>query len=173
MLEKLGWKLAHFEKGLLVALLIHKFGEQKVNTEIPITESETDVILDEVPLSIKTITGSGGIKAVWTVDAQSSINFVDNYAPKCDILLVQIWWGIDANSFFLIPLHVQKETFVKVGKVGYLNLPKAGTNPRGVEFNKDALKLMLEHKDTLKIKINWQKEKIKYKLFERWVKYWE
>lgn len=170
---KIGMEVGSLRERILVALLIHSFGEEHINTEIPITESEIDVMIDGNPLSIKTITGGGGVKAVWTVDAQSSINFVNNYAPKCDILLVQIWWETDADSFYLIPLQVQKDILARVGKSGYLNLPKAGTNPRGVEFSKNALNLMLNHKNTMKIKINWRREKMKYKIFDRWVKYWD
>ncbi|GAB6274668.1 MAG: hypothetical protein STSR0004_15320 [Peptococcaceae bacterium] len=49
---------------IIVALLIYKFGEANVETEIPITEPEVDAKLFEVPISIKTITGKsfGGVK---------------------------------------------------------------------------------------------------------------
>jgi hypothetical protein len=124
-------------------------------------------------LSIKTITGEGGIKAVWTVDAESSKNFINNYQPKCDILLVKIWWGSKRESLFLIPLSVQLEIFKMLGRAGYLNLPKAGTNPRGIEFSKEAIGLMLSHRDTLRIPINWQRKPIEYNVYERWVRYWE
>jgi len=42
---------------IIVALLIYKFGEENVKTDIPITEPEVDVKLFNQPISIKTITG--------------------------------------------------------------------------------------------------------------------
>ena len=106
------------------------------------------------------------------MDAQSSQKFINNYQPKRDILLIQIWWGLEKDSFFLIPLEVQEEIFKKFGKNNYLNLPKAGTNPRGVEFNRLAIEEMLKHPKTLKIKIKWEKGDLKYDVYERWVEYW-
>jgi len=44
-------------------------------------------------LSIKTITGSGGVKAIWTVNAKKASEFVESYEPKCDILLAQLQMG--------------------------------------------------------------------------------
>ena len=68
---------------VIIALLIYKYGKENVNTNIPITKSEMDVIVKSVPYSIKTITGNGGVKAVWTVDASSASNFIENY--KCPL----------------------------------------------------------------------------------------
>ena len=169
---KIGMEVGSLREKVIGGLLIYKFGESNVNTEIPITESETDVIVNRENLSIKTITKNGGVKAVWTVDAESSKNFIDNYAPKCNILLIQIWWGEDKNSFFFIPLEVQKEIFSALGKEKYLKMPKAGTNPRGVEFSKEVIHRMLQHPKTLKIKVNWIKQDIPYNVYKRWVDFW-
>ena len=59
---------------IIVALLIYKFGENSVETEIAITEPEVDVRLFGQPLSIKTLTSKGfsGVKLIWTVDAQKA-----------------------------------------------------------------------------------------------------
>lgn len=48
-------------------------GEVNVETEIPITEPEVDARLFGEPISIKTITGKGfgGVKLIWTVDAEN------------------------------------------------------------------------------------------------------
>jgi len=77
---------------ILIALLIYKFGEENVETDIPITEPEVDVRLFGEPISIKTITsrGFGGVKLIWTVDPQKAKEFREGYRPCCDILLVQI-----------------------------------------------------------------------------------
>ena len=84
---KIGMEVGSMREKVIVALLIYKFGLKAVDTNLPITEPEADVKLDGKKLSIKTITGDGGIKAVWTVDAQSAERFIKEYAPKCDILL--------------------------------------------------------------------------------------
>lgn len=170
---KIGMEVGSIREKIIIALLIHKFGEENVDSNLPITEPETDVILNKNEISIKTITGSiSGVKAIWTVDANKAKYFVDNYSPKCDIILIQICWGTNDGGFFLIPLSVQKEIFKKLGKEAYLKLPKVGTNPRGVEYSKEALGKMVEHKDTLKIKIKWDKEDVDYNIYERWIDYW-
>jgi len=170
---KIGMEVGSLREKVIGGLLIYKFGEVNVNTEIPITESETDVIVAGKNLSVKTITGNGGVKAVWTVDAESSKNFIDNYIPKCDILLIQIWWGENKDSLFFIPLNVQKEIFNLLGKEKYLKMPKAGTNPRGVEFSKESIQKMLQHPKTSKIKINWIKQDIPYNVYKRWIDFWK
>ncbi|MBI4016783.1 MAG: ThaI family type II restriction endonuclease [Candidatus Aenigmarchaeota archaeon] len=169
---KVGMEVGSVREKIIIALLIHKFGEEKVNVRLPITESESDVILDGKGISIKTITGNGGVKAVWTVDASKAREFIDNYEPKCDIILVKICWGTDDGGFFLIPLTVQEEILQLLGKENYLKMPKAGTNPRGVEFSKEALDKLLSHKNTLRIQLTWKKEKIDYDIYARWVDYW-
>lgn len=76
------------------------------------------------------------------------------------------------DSFFLIPLDVQLQIFKLLGRSKYLNMPKAGTNPRGVEFSREAVERMLNHKNTLKIPICWIKDDIKYDVYKRWVDMW-
>jgi hypothetical protein len=39
----------------------------------------------------------GGVKIIWTVDAQKVKEFSETYTPKCDILLVLIRWGAVGN----------------------------------------------------------------------------
>lgn len=95
----------------------------------PVTEYAVDVKVFGEPLSIKTVTGSGGVKAIWTVNAQKAREFLESYEPKCDMLIAQVNW----NSFgglYYIPLSVQQEVFKSMGKEKYLRLPKPGTNPR-------------------------------------------
>ena len=169
---KIGMEVGSLREKVIGGLLIYKFGKDKINTNIPITEPETDIVIAKKNLSIKTITGNGGIKAVWTVDAESSARFIQNYEPKCDMLLIQIWWNENKDSFFFIPVEVQTEVFRKLGKGKYLKMPKAGTNPRGVEFSKEAIEMMLSNQKTLRIKINWVKRDTNYDVYNRWVDLW-
>ena len=170
---KVGMEVGSVREKVIIALLIYKYGKEKVDTNIPITESETDVLVKGIPYSIKTITGNGGVKAVWTVDASSAKSFIDNYAPKCNLILIQINWGYTKGGFSLIPLEVQKRVLNKLGKTKYLKLPKKGTNPRGVEFTKEAIESLLADKDTMKIDINWKKEILEYDTYKKWVEYWK
>lgn len=170
---KIGMEVGSVREKVIIALLIYRFGKENVNTSIPITEPETDVIVKGKPYSIKTITGSGGVKAVWTVDAESASNFINNYKPRCDILLVKICWGCEEGGLYLIPLSVQNQVFKKLGKEKYLKMPKAGTNPRGVEFSKIAIESMLSDLGAYKILVNWKKEILEYDAYKKWVEYWK
>ena len=137
---------------VLIALLIYKFGEKNVETEIPITEREVDVKLFGHPISIKTITGMGGVKIIWTVDAQKVKEFSETYTPKCDILLVLIRWGAVGN-FYYISLEVQQKIFDAIGREHYIKPPKLGTNPRGPEYSKEALLRLIRDTETQSFEI--------------------
>jgi len=170
---KIGMEVGSIRERIIVALLIYKFGEGNVETEIPITEPEVDAKLFGEPISVKTITGKGfsGVKLIWTVDAQKAKEFRENYYPHCDILLVQINWN-DLGGFYYIPLEVQKRLFDRIGRENYIKLPKPGTNPRGVEITKDALLSLVNDTKSKSIVINWQRTEIDFNPYKRWVDLW-
>lgn len=179
---KIGMEVGSTREKILIALLIYKFGERNVETQIPITETEVDVRLFEHPVSIKTITGSGGVKVIWTVDAPKALEFFNSYTPSCEILLVQIKWdlketdiqkGVHPGGLFLIPAETQRRVLRQIGKEKYLKLPKVGTNPRGVEISKEGLTMLLQGKDTKCIEIIWRHSKMEYNPYKRWVDYWK
>jgi len=97
---------------------------------------------------------------------------VETYEPKCDILLAQLKWG-GVGGLYHIPLETQQEVFRNIGKHAYFKLPKPGTNPRGVEFSKDALLKLIMHPNTKKIQIFWLKPAVEFNPYERWIKYWK
>lgn len=170
---RIGMEVGSVRERIIVALLIYKFGEKNIETEIPITESEIDVRLFGEPISIKTFTGKyfNGVKLVWTVDAESSEQFQDKYYPSCDILLVRISWN-NEGAFYYIPLTAQRRIFDEIGRKEYIKLPKRGTNPRGIEITKKALTMLIEDEETKSIKINWQRTKIEFNSYKRWVDLW-
>ena len=170
---KTGMEVGSVRERIIVALLIYKFGEANVETGIPITEPEVDAKLFRKPVSVKTITGKGfgGVKLIWTVDAQKAKEFSESYYPHCDILLVQINWD-DLGGFYYIPLEIQGRLFDKMGSQNYIKLPKAGTNPRGVEITKEALSGLVENNESRRIVINWQRTKIEFNSYKRWVDLW-
>ena len=87
---KLGMEIGSARERIIIALLIYKFGEKNIKTNISITEKETDVIVFNKPISIKTVTSKKviGVKLIWTVDAKKALEFVDNYSPECDGLII-------------------------------------------------------------------------------------
>jgi len=171
---KIGMEVGSVIEKIIVALFIYKFGEENVQTEIPITQAEVDVTVYNNPISIKTITGRnfGGVKLIWTVDRVKAREFLDNYHPSCDMALVQINWN-NGGGFYYIPCEVQEEIFKKLGRTKYIKLPVEGTNPRGVEMLAEALVNLVEHKGTFKIPIDWTKENIDFKPFQRWLELWQ
>jgi len=87
-------------------------------------------------------------------------------------LLIQINWS-DTGGFYYIPLEAQRELFGEIGREGYIKLPKLGTNPRGVEITKEALETLVKDKESKVIEIYWQRTKIDYNPYKRWVDYWK
>jgi len=152
---KAGMKVGSIREKIIVAMLIYKFGESNVQTEIPITEPEIDAKLFGDPISIKTITGKSksGVKLIWPVDPYKAKEFRETYHPKYDILLIQINWN-SSGGFFYLPLEAQIEVFNKVGSFNYIKLPKQSTNPRGVEISKSALEELISHHLSKNIIIN-------------------
>ncbi len=177
---KTGMEVGSIRERIIIALLIYKYGEENIATNLPITESEVDVKLYGYPISIKTVTGNGGVKVVWTVDSISSINFLKNYSPTCDVILAKIQKKLSIFSdkgtvggLFWIPLEVQKKVLNILGKDNYLKLPKEGTNPRGVELSSISLRMLLREDNTKYIPIIWGNVEISYDPYKRWVEYWE
>jgi len=171
---KVGMEVGSLRERIVVALLIYKFGEANVETEIAITEPEIDAQVFGQSVSIKTITGKsfGGVKLIWTVDAQKASEFREIYYPHCDLLLAQIIWG-GAGGFYHIPLKAQTDLFDRIGRESYIKLPKPGTNPRGVEITKEALSYLVGDERTKSIKINWKRTEVEYDPYKRWVDYWK
>lgn len=171
---KIGMEVGSLREKIITALLIYKFGEENVETEIPITKSEVDAILFGVPISIKTITGTNfsGVKLVWTVDAQKADGFRRNYYPSCDLLFIKINWG-NTGGFYYIPLESQRKLFDRMGRENYIQLPKPGTNPRGAEITKETLSNLVRDEDAKTIEILWEKTTIEFNTYKRWIDYWK
>jgi hypothetical protein len=159
---------------ILIALLIYKFGQANVDTNIRITAPELDVIVLGNPISIKTMTGArlGSVKLIWTVDAEQALRFSREYKPCYDTIFAQVNWG-DAGGLFYFPCSSQIETLQLIGRDRYIKLPKVGGNPRGVEITAEALNIIADHPQSLRIPINWQRNVIEYNPYERWLELWE
>lgn len=171
---KIGMEVGSMRERIIIALLIHRFGEKYVKTDLPIHEPEVDVIVDEMPISIKTITGKriGGVKLIWTVDREQAIRFGNEYIPTCDMLLVHINWDGE-GGLYLFSKDLQSQVLNQMGPSVYLTLPKPGTNPRGVEMSKGAIRLLSTHPQSLVIPVHWEKKEISFDPFERWLELWK
>ena len=171
---KIGMEVGTIREKIISALLLYVFGEENVKTDIPITEPEIDVILYGKPISIKTISGKNpiGIKLIWTVDAQKAIEFSQNYVPRCHLILVHINWN-NIGGLYFISEETQLNTLKQLSHRRYIKLPKQGTNPRGVEMSAEAFYELTQNKMTNSISIDWIKEEIDYKPFDRWVNLWQ
>jgi hypothetical protein len=174
---RIGMEVGSMREQILIALLVYAFGEQNVDDDIPITKYEEDVKVFGKPVSIKTITGGGGIKAVWTVDPQRARKFYDSYKCSCDMLLAIIRWNDGGRhrdgGLYFIPREVQEKVLEAMGKAAYLNVPKLDTNPRGVEISREAIESMIRHKETLRVEIEWKKGVSRHKTYRRWLELWK
>jgi hypothetical protein len=171
---RVGMEVGSLRERIIVALMIYKFGVNNVETYIPITEPEVDVVVFGTRISIKTVTGTSlsGVKLIWTVDAEKAMIFLENYIPSCDMFFVLINWS-GLGGFYYIPQEVQFEIFQASGRSNYLKLPKIGTNPRGVEISSSALRALLNHNKTCSIPIEWGRETVNYDAFGKWVELWQ
>lgn len=172
---KLGMEIGSARERILIAMLIYQYGEENVKTNIPITKKETDVILFDEPISIKTVTGKKliGVKLIWTVDAQKAREFQRDYKPEADILLAQINWN-GKGAMYIFPIEAQVDVMKKLKRDQYFKLPKEGTNPRGVEISNEAIRSLADHKNSRKIEIDWRRDdNIDHDAYDRWLELWE
>lgn len=173
---KIGMEIGSVRERILIALLMYKFGIDIVNPEIPITAPEVDVIVQNEPLSIKTMTTTSqrwnSVKLIWTVDAQKSLEFKSNYLPSCDMLIAKIYWN-NLGKLLLFSKEAQIEVLNEIGRDRYIKLPKQNTNARGVEINTEALRLLETHKNTREIEINFTRKNIDYReVYTKWLDAW-
>ena len=171
---KVGMEVGTPRERIISSLLIYKFGEENVDVEIAITESESDVKVFNEPISVKTFTNKyiSPVKLFWGADEQSGVNFLNRYTPSCDMIYVHVNWG-GAGAFYYIPKEVQIDVFNKMGRENYILLPKAGTNSRGVSLRANAAKNLVADSRTLRIPIVWNRQDIDYNPYERWLELWQ
>lgn len=173
---KIGMEIGSVRERILIALLMYKFGIDIVNSDIPITAPEVDVIVNDNPLSIKTMTTNSerwsSIKLIWTVDAKKALEFKNTYMPSCDMLVAKIRWNGE-GKLLLFSKESQQQVLNDIGRNRYIKLPKENTNARGVEITAEALSILETHKDTRCININFTREKIDYReIYTKWLDAW-
>lgn len=171
---KIGQEVGATREKILIALLIYHFGDKVLNTVDP-TKYDVDVRVENVPISIKTITvktvNVSGIKIVWTADNQKAAYFHDTFYPTTDLLLAVIRWGHDGGLYY-IRHEQQEDIFKSMGRDNYLRMLRAGTNNRGVEYSSAAIGQLIRTAYA-QIPITWKREDLKYNPFEQWIEYWK
>lgn len=154
-----GMEKGSTRKKNLVDLLIDYFGEDNVETTFPQNLPGIDLKIDSQLVKIKTITGNRGVKIKWTVDPNKVEDFISEYSPSCNILLVKLNWNMkernQPSGLFWIPLEAQRRVLKQLGVERYLKPPKPGTNSRGIELSKPALEHLLNDEETKHIDVDW------------------
>ena len=171
---KLGMEIGSARERILIAFLVYNFGDKDINANIPITSPETDVMVFNKPLSIKTFSNNSikGVKLIWTTDQLKIKEFIDSYKSECDILLIHINWNA-VGGIYLITKECQNEIFQQCGNKNYFKIPKEGTNSRGVEISDEAIRDCVAHTSTKHIAIDWiRDENLVYNQYERWIELW-
>ena len=157
---------------ILTGFFINEFGKNKVIIQDDGIKRGTDINVCGHDLSIKTVSGNGEIKALWTVDPlRIGMEISRDYKPICDIFLVNIFWGKEKESVFYIPQSVQVNTRNELGDK-YLKA-NVGTNHRGISISKLAMENMKKDNNVLKKSVKWNKSGLEYKAHDRWVDFWD
>ena len=155
---------------ILTGFFISEFGDLVGTDSGGITRGR-DITLDGIPLSIKTVTGNGEIKVLWTVDPlKIGMEISRDYTPSYDIFLVNVFWGKNRDSVFYIPTEVQREIH-DLMKDRYLKA-NVGTNHRGIAISSQAMREIKNDKRVLRCTVDWQKTGLNYSPYVRWQEYW-
>lgn len=156
---------------VLSAFFIDEFGQEHVRIPDDGVRRGYDLKLHDHKLSIKTTTGSSGVKVLWTVDPlQVGREIARDYEPDCDMFLVNIFWNQSKKSIFYIPLEVQQRVHQELGD-DYLSA-KVGTNHRGISITSTAMRCLKSHEQTLSANVNWQRRGLDNSPYKRWLSYW-
>ena len=122
-------------------------------------------------LSIKTVTGDGKIRMLWTPDSYKAGKELALYRPEHDLFLCRIQWGRRNDGVYYIPKSVQHEVYDS-NPEKYLHVP-VGTNHRGAELTTQARNALLSHSDTIRRQVTWTKKGMNYTPYNRWEEFWK
>ncbi len=95
---------------VIIGMLMAVLGKSNVGLVSGGVTADIDCYVAQEPLSIKTVSLSGGVRLKWTSNAELAIKFMRTYKPLSDLLIVRIAWG-STGSFRYIPLSSQQSAF--------------------------------------------------------------
>ena len=176
--KRLGMEVGIVRERIITALFMYAYGDDSVSF-LPSISHERDIILHNYPISIKTRLYNkkcdyGGVKLVWTVDWQKVQEFIAQFKPQSDMVYVNIVWG-GTGAFHIIKKETQQSLYNRHGVAWYCKVPRQGTNYRGIEISREALRECAEHVDTIRIPIQWNRDRSLLEeraLYRRWLELW-
>ena len=154
---------------VILGMLIAFLGEANVRQVESGVAADIDCYVDDQPLSIKTVSQSGGIRIKWTSNAVRAREFMSTYLPRSDLLVIRIAWG-EHGSIRYIPLAVQQSTFGRLG-TRYLDY-RASTNTRGVNLSAEAESALNGAPECRSLPVFWRRSDVVVNPVDKWVEYW-
>lgn len=166
-----GPEVGNLRESVLIGMFMAFLGESRVSPDTEVVEA--DCAIGDVPLSIKTVTGKtrNNVRIKWTVDQERVREFIDAFAPGCDLLIVRILWDGEGRISY-IPLEAQQRVFAALGKPHYLDY-RPGTNTRGVNLSGSALTELEQAAESVIVPLRWFRSVKPQSLYDRWVSYWQ
>jgi len=148
-------------KKKIIGLLIKFLGSTKVNDVFSTRMSELDVIIDNLEISIKTISNNNALKITWTTEAKKVAILMKEYIPRYDLILARINWNMkdvyQPSGLFFISKDAQIKILEKLGRDNYIKPPKEGTNAKGMRLTKQAFEELITDDEALHIDVDWKK----------------
>lgn len=154
---------------VLLGMLSAFLGERNVRIPRSGVEADVDCYVDGQPLSIKTVSSTGGIRLKWTSNAVKAQEFIRDYAPISDLLIVRIDWG-KVGYLKYIPLTAQSSIFRELGP-RYLDY-RGQTNTRGVNLSAEAETRLNRHINTITLPLLWRLSGEVANPLDKWIRYW-
>ena len=148
-----GQEVGIYRERVILGFLVSKLGEIAVRLPSP-GDPRSDVLVSEIPLQIKTVTGNGEVTAKWTADTVSAQQVIETFRFESDLWLVRIWWGRNERSVFYVPREVLQET--AENSTEFLR-SATGTNNRGVKLRRDFMSMVEADERTTSVTICWQR----------------
>ena len=155
---------------IILGMLIAFLGESNVKLIESGVNPDIDCYVDSEPLSIKTVSASGGIRLKWTSNAVKAKEFIDSYEPTTHLLVIRIAWA-DKGTIRFIPLEIQQSIYHQIGAVRYLDY-RGATNTRGVNLSPEAEQALNRHPLSVNLPILWDRSKPTINPIKKWADYW-
>ncbi|MFW6105383.1 MAG: ThaI family type II restriction endonuclease [Chloroflexota bacterium] len=155
---------------IIIGMLIAFLGEANVKLIKGGVNPDIDCYVDLEPLSIKTVSLSGGLRLKWTSNAVKAKEFMNSYKPISDLLVIRIAWE-KTGVIRYIPLDAQKHLFGRVGAARYLDY-RGTTNTRGVNLSFEAEQALNQYSQSVSLPIFWKRSKLIRNPIDKWIDYW-
>ncbi len=156
---------------VILGMLIAFLGKDKVAVVPSGVNPDIDCYIESEPLSIKTVSFSGGIRLKWTSNALKAEEFIDSFEPIGHLLVIRVTWG-ETGTIRFIPLDVQQSVFRQIGVADYLDY-RSSTNTRGVNLSQGAELALNQHPQSVRLPILWKKSEVIINPIDKWVDYWQ